>query len=129
MMCVSNCTHSCVCIALMWFLFLMIRRPPRSTRTDTLFPYPTLFRSVYLCARQVIPHMAKQGGGAIVNVGSGASWGKPNMAAYSATKGGLVALAIGRAHVCTPVTNAHLVCRLLLEKKKNTYKENQTYTL
>src|SRR3546814_4899849 len=24
----------------------MIRRPPRSTRTDTLFPYPTLFRSV-----------------------------------------------------------------------------------
>src|SRR3546814_8160134 len=28
--------------------------------------------------------------------------------------------AIGRAHVCTPVTNAHLVCSLLLEKKKNT---------
>src|SRR3546814_20238665 len=26
--------------------FLMIRRPPRSTRTDTLFPYTTLFRSV-----------------------------------------------------------------------------------
>src|SRR3546814_13864379 len=27
------------------FGFLMIRRPPRSTRTDTLFPYTTLFRS------------------------------------------------------------------------------------
>src|SRR3546814_2916420 len=27
------------------FYFLMIRRPPRSTRTDTLFPYTTLFRS------------------------------------------------------------------------------------
>src|SRR3546814_9866837 len=27
------------------FVFLMIRRPPRSTRTDTLFPYTTLFRS------------------------------------------------------------------------------------
>src|SRR3546814_12979993 len=27
------------------FLFLMVRRPPRSTRTDTLFPYTTLFRS------------------------------------------------------------------------------------
>src|SRR3546814_14543062 len=26
--------------------FLMIRRPPRPTRTDTLFPYTTLFRSV-----------------------------------------------------------------------------------
>src|SRR3546814_20501018 len=29
------------------FFFLMIRRPPSSTRTDTLFPYTTLFRSVY----------------------------------------------------------------------------------
>src|SRR3546814_19046198 len=28
--------------------FLMIRRPPRSTRTDTLFPYTTLFRSLPL---------------------------------------------------------------------------------
>src|SRR3546814_13501668 len=27
------------------FFFLMIRRPPRPTRTDTLFPYTTLFRS------------------------------------------------------------------------------------
>src|SRR3546814_18434629 len=27
------------------FFFLMIRRPPRSTRTDTRFPYTTLFRS------------------------------------------------------------------------------------
>src|SRR3546814_17943313 len=36
------------------FFFLMIRRPPRSTRTDTLFPYTTLFRSRFsglgLCA-------------------------------------------------------------------------------
>src|SRR3546814_18028246 len=30
----------------MWLLFLMIRRPPRATRTDTLFPYATLFRSL-----------------------------------------------------------------------------------
>src|SRR3546814_10044117 len=29
----------------------------------------------------------------------------------------IVKAQIGRAHVCTPVTNAHLVCRLLLEKK------------
>src|SRR3546814_17410029 len=29
----------------MFFFFFMIRRPPRSTRTDTLFPYTTLFRS------------------------------------------------------------------------------------
>src|SRR3546814_16237407 len=32
-------------ILLFVFFFLMIRRPPRSTRTDTLFPYTTLFRS------------------------------------------------------------------------------------
>src|SRR3546814_264306 len=33
------------------FFFLMIRRPPRSTRTDTLFPYTTLFRSKVRRAR------------------------------------------------------------------------------
>src|SRR3546814_14046734 len=36
----------------MVFFFLMILRPPRSTRTDTLFPYTTLFRS----ARDDEPH-------------------------------------------------------------------------
>src|SRR3546814_17091755 len=30
---------------IIFIFFLMIRRPPRSTRTDTLFPYTTLFRS------------------------------------------------------------------------------------
>src|SRR3546814_20254295 len=30
---------------IVFFFYLMIRRPPRSTRTDTLFPYTTLFRS------------------------------------------------------------------------------------
>src|SRR3546814_18960402 len=37
-MCLVVCLH-------LFVLFLMIRRPPRSTRTDTLFPYTTLFRS------------------------------------------------------------------------------------
>src|SRR3546814_10399059 len=36
---------------LRYVFFLMIRRPPRSTRTDTLFPYTTLFRSL---AKQAI---------------------------------------------------------------------------
>src|SRR3546814_4751391 len=31
----------------------MIRRPPRSTRTDTLFPYTTLFRSVLRLSLQL----------------------------------------------------------------------------
>src|SRR3546814_18225099 len=33
-----------------YLFFLMIRRPPRSTRTDTLFPYTTLFRSTEINA-------------------------------------------------------------------------------
>src|SRR3546814_18952388 len=37
-------------LVLLCLLFLMIRRPPRSTRTDTLFPYTTLFRAQYLLA-------------------------------------------------------------------------------
>src|SRR3546814_7574619 len=36
----------CRSFSLVPFFFLMIRRPPRSTRTDTLFPYTTLFRSL-----------------------------------------------------------------------------------
>src|SRR3546814_11989233 len=36
-----------VTTSLEYFCFLMIRRPPRSTRTDTLFPYTTLFRSAW----------------------------------------------------------------------------------
>src|SRR3546814_3233498 len=34
-------------VVLLFVFFLMIRRPPRSTRTDTLFPYTTLFRSLH----------------------------------------------------------------------------------
>src|SRR3546814_9836182 len=39
--------HVCISwsICRLTFFFLQIRRPPRSTRTDTLFPYTTLFRS------------------------------------------------------------------------------------
>src|SRR3546814_1555381 len=35
------------------FFLLMIRRPPRSTRTDTLFPYTTLFRSALIAFRYI----------------------------------------------------------------------------
>src|SRR3546814_1232838 len=38
---------------LLCFCVLMIRRPPRSTRTDTLFPYTTLFRSYLLLAHDI----------------------------------------------------------------------------
>src|SRR3546814_17450975 len=50
------CTYDdlfAVYVYVLLFFFLMIRRPPRSTRTDTLFPYTTLFRSVTI-GRDVI---------------------------------------------------------------------------
>src|SRR3546814_17591155 len=40
------CTIVCLVYICLLFFLLMIRRPPRSTRTDTLFPYTTLFRSL-----------------------------------------------------------------------------------
>src|SRR3546814_19080961 len=59
-----------LCSSYLFFFFLMIRRPPISTRTDTLFPSPTLFRSLVMDERgqvvlavqiggsQVDPHLA-----------------------------------------------------------------------
>src|SRR3546814_16475776 len=41
----SSFYYSILSLSYGLFFFLMIRRPPRSTRTDTLFPYTTLFRS------------------------------------------------------------------------------------
>src|SRR3546814_14094451 len=48
---------SCTSFVHRCFFFLSIRRPPRSTRTDTLFPYTTLFRS-----RPERVKLARQGG-------------------------------------------------------------------
>src|SRR3546814_17036816 len=46
MMCKTFLWFLCVCLPYFdFFFFLFIRPPPRSTRTDTLFPYTTLFRS------------------------------------------------------------------------------------
>src|SRR3546814_16712414 len=41
-----NYLFVCSFVYFVFSFFLMIRRPPRSTRTDTLFPYTTLFRSL-----------------------------------------------------------------------------------
>jgi NAD(P)-dependent dehydrogenase (short-subunit alcohol dehydrogenase family) len=52
----------------------------------------------FRCCKAVIPHLIAQGGGSIVNIGSGAGWGKPNMLAYSASKGALFALGTALAY-------------------------------
>src|SRR3546814_15631919 len=49
---VSSILVNYECASSIYFFFLLIRRPPRSTRTDTLFPYTTLFRSPFLRAHR-----------------------------------------------------------------------------
>src|SRR3546814_11150033 len=71
------------------FFFLMIRRPPRSTRTDTLFPYTTLFRSVFLrtpaiCRRPYIHREIKMVKNVLI---SGASIAGPAAAYWLARYG------------------------------------------
>src|SRR3546814_3575788 len=71
----------------------MIRRPPRSTRTDTLFPYTTLFRS----------------GSSIANVVTTGTFTIPLMkrVGYSATKAGAIECAAGvNGQIMTPVMGA-----------------------
>src|SRR3546814_11840802 len=104
-----------------FFFFLMIRRPPRSTRTDTLFPYTTLFRSIRPERARRVAHGIRD-----THVHGEA---QPARRARGDRLRGISALHPAH-HILperseehtseTPVTNAHLVCRLLLEKKKTT---------
>src|SRR3546814_2018565 len=59
--------HISLLLYSMSFFFLMIRRPPRSTRTDTLFPYTTLFRSAAGGGR-VQPEVQKLAGQPVAGV-------------------------------------------------------------
>src|SRR3546814_1192428 len=102
-------------MCLLSLFVLMQRRPPRSTRTDTLFPYTTLFRSRRSAAFLVF--LARTAGAGIVaaDLDDGAG---PR--AHGAVD--IVPAAIFPDRKSTRLNsspNAHLVCRLLLEKKKN----------
>src|SRR3546814_2631717 len=106
----------------------MIRRPPRSTRTDTLLPYTTLVRSVadhrhVMNTRQrceavrlqcflVDDHHRRS---AVTDLAGGRGGDAAVLGQQLDTRD---RFEIGRAHLCTPVTNAHLVCRLLPEQTK-----------
>src|SRR5687768_17954990 len=98
----------------MFVVFCMIRRPPRST----LFPYTTLFRSSNIATIGENQSLRRS---VIVSVNSGAVTGYVhNAAAPGMGKiGVLVALERSEEHTSELQSRLHLVCRLLLEKKKN----------
>ena len=52
----------------------------------------------FLVCKAAIAHMKEAGGGAIVNIGSGAGWGKEGLLAYGASKGGVFALSSALAY-------------------------------
>src|SRR3546814_2686579 len=101
----------------------MNRRPPRSTRTDTLFPYTTLFRSSRQGIRgfhQGPAHHAGRRRHPLAERGPAPATGPLRLPApHPVLQGRALAAERDRKSTrLTPVTNAHLVCRLLLEKKK-----------
>src|SRR3989449_6716853 len=87
------------------FFFLMIRRPPRST----LFPYTTLFRSIET-ATNAVKHITYVG--------------RSPHEAFFTPDGSEVWVTVrgedrSEEHTSELQSRLHLVCRLLLEKKKN----------
>src|SRR3546814_11970771 len=89
-------------------VFLMCRRPPRSTRTDTLFPYTTLFRSVVIALRRTAPYTLRRDGNKLyVEIENPAVATAANPRAQAAIPGGSNVSnvdfrrgeQIGRAHV------------------------------
>src|SRR2546422_8856183 len=81
-----------------FFFFLMIRRPPRST----LFPYTTLFRSARVESARRLEVALRDGDAAAIGV----------------ELRGRVPVARSEEHTSELQSRLHLVCRLLLEKKK-----------
>src|SRR5438876_12353590 len=89
-------TPTFVLFFVLYFFSLMIRRPPRST----LFPYTTLFRSLagHVAGERALDHLllAQAAGHLVERLGEGRS----------------------EEHTSELQSPVHLVCRLLLEKKK-----------
>src|SRR5438309_4485209 len=105
----TTCTYSI--LVSFSFFFLMIRRPPRST----LFPYTTLFRS-----SEVPPSSWRS---------ADVSRRRRRAAARSVAPGptarpGAARAARSEEHTSELQSQFHLVCRLLLEKKKKKTKNN-----
>src|SRR3546814_4165057 len=114
----------------------MLRRPPRSTRTDTLFPYTTLFRSpleqrhridigLHLLCVAGHQQLHERLGGAIALFAFHQHI--VDLAAVDVADGALDEVRSEEHTSELQSLMAHLVCRLLLEKKKQ--HTNNTTTL
>src|SRR3712207_8830238 len=94
---------------MLYFFFLMIRRPPRST----LFPYTTLFRSA--------PPAAHAGDDRLGELRSAVDPRRAGLGPHQQVRRGLPGQALLRRseeHTSELQSRQYLVCRLLLEKKK-----------
>src|SRR5439155_27101764 len=98
------------------FLFLLLPRPPRST----LFPYTTLFRSDL--ADAAVFALTRYEGESHLNVGAGTDVSIRELAELIAEIVGWDGSLVFRSeeHTSELQSRGHLVCRLLLEKKKKT---------
>src|SRR3712207_7213379 len=92
----------------------MIRRPPRST----LFPYTTLFRS----SASLSACSSSFDGSSFVSLAPPPSRSSPSSQIST------LSLSRSEEHTSELQSRQYLVCRLLLEKKKNTSKNNSTIT-
>src|SRR3546814_6860107 len=72
--------------------FLMIRRPPRSTRTDTLFPYTTLFRP------DIRPHRTRGPALACRHDQKRRAWRSQNRAAHTSVQYSVGRRSVGADH-------------------------------
>src|SRR3989442_9680341 len=97
---------------LFFFFFLMIRRPPRST----LFPYTTLFRSLNERPFQRLPGSRRSVFEALDRPAMRPL--PPHPYVYAEWKERTVAFDRSEEHTSELQSRPHLVCRLLLEKKK-----------
>src|SRR5690349_23975065 len=109
----SHFTFNTLLLCMIFFFFLMLRRPPRST----LFPYTTLFRSGGL-SHNSVENLLR-------NPLSGCSR-SPARPSFNARH---IAKERSEEHTSELQSRRDLVCRLLLEKKKQRRQPHTHYTI
>src|SRR3712207_8278382 len=105
----------------MFFFFLMIRRPPRST----LFPYTTLFRSCPGVLGGLVRPLAGEAGQ--LDPDPLVRWRIPVDEPRRSERRSLAFARRSEEHTSELQSRQYLVCRLLLEKKKNKTKKNHRF--